>query len=510
MLSSQHCLATPEQLAGQTTDATAPDGVPAAPARDTVTPPASPDPGLPAAVTEALPPAMRAAVLGIADAIKVAEAMALQCVLGAVGLCAQRLANVRQPLAKFDSVVPLTLFMLTVADSGDRKTATDRVALRVLREEERRLRKEQEEALNAEDEASASETPMARLLMEEGTLDGLLSIISRGQPSMGLFSDEGAQMLSGHAMKPDESRRTTSTFSKFWDGSPVDRLRADPSRCAAIVDKRLAVHLMIQPVVAAPLLSDEVANGQGFLARFLIAWPASLKGTRLLRSEDILALGETPTAEAAEARNGQAEFDAKIRTMIDVANFREDVEEEPGFPVLQCDRPAAECWLAFFNDLELRCGRGGDLAKFGSFVSKLAEHALRLAACLAVFEDPETDRVTEPFMRAGIALASWYLDELAAHTGPAAPEVRSTREDDDANALRAWLGRWKRETQTDGLVSIADIKQRGPAKLRKGERATNAVAILEERNELVPEPGSHEILGRKRDKVWRYVPLDPV
>ena len=39
--------------------------------------------------------------------------------------------------------------------------------------------------------------------------------------------------------------------------------------------KRLAAHLMVQPVAAAKLLGDPIANGQGFLARFLITKPTS-------------------------------------------------------------------------------------------------------------------------------------------------------------------------------------------------------------------------------------------
>jgi hypothetical protein len=65
---------------------------------------------------------------------------------------------------------------------------------------------------------------------------------------------------------------TVASLSGLWNGSPVSRWRAGD--CVAVFrGRRLSARLMAQPVAAAQLLSGPVANGQGFLARFLLTEP---------------------------------------------------------------------------------------------------------------------------------------------------------------------------------------------------------------------------------------------
>lgn len=65
------------------------------------------------------------AAAAISETTQVAEALAAQSVLGAAAMAAQPLANVQRD----GLTIPLSLFVLTVAESGDRKTAADRLAL---------------------------------------------------------------------------------------------------------------------------------------------------------------------------------------------------------------------------------------------------------------------------------------------------------------------------------------------------------------------------------------------
>lgn len=83
-------------------------------------------------------------------------------------------------------------------------------------------------------------------------------------------------------MSEDNRLKTGAALSGFWDGAPVNRTRAGDGQ-STHSGERLAAHLMIQRVAAANLLSDPIANGQGFLARFLIVHPQSTIGTRFHR-----------------------------------------------------------------------------------------------------------------------------------------------------------------------------------------------------------------------------------
>src|SRR5690606_32039407 len=66
------------------------------------------------------------AAMAIVEIVQVPAALAAQSVLAAAAMAAQPHANV----LRAGQPIPLSLFALTIAESGDRKTAADRLALR--------------------------------------------------------------------------------------------------------------------------------------------------------------------------------------------------------------------------------------------------------------------------------------------------------------------------------------------------------------------------------------------
>ncbi len=80
---------------------------------------------------------------------------------------------------------------------------------------------------------------------------------------------------------PSEIRtKTLAALNKLWQGDPIQRTRAGDGS-VSLYGRRLAVHLMVQPVVAREFMSDPKATGTGFLPRFLIVEPPSTIGSRL-------------------------------------------------------------------------------------------------------------------------------------------------------------------------------------------------------------------------------------
>lgn len=66
------------------------------------------------------------AAAAIVEAVQVPEALAAQSILTAAALATQSHGNVERD----GQLIPLSLFALTIAESGDRKSAADRLALR--------------------------------------------------------------------------------------------------------------------------------------------------------------------------------------------------------------------------------------------------------------------------------------------------------------------------------------------------------------------------------------------
>jgi hypothetical protein len=109
------------------------------------------------------------------------------------------------------------------------------------------------------------DSPLLPLLTcSEPTFEGLVKLFDRGQPSLGLFNDEGGQFIGGHGMSDDAKLRTITGLSRLWDGQVIDRVRGGDG-VMVLPSRRLAMHLMVQPVVATKLFADGLLADQGFL-----------------------------------------------------------------------------------------------------------------------------------------------------------------------------------------------------------------------------------------------------
>jgi Protein of unknown function (DUF3987) len=179
---------------------------------------------------------------------------------------------------------PLSLFCLTIAESGDRKSSADLEAMAPVRMREKQLREAYEplaksyavafaawrgqrqqierhkadvekrrfelEALGPEPEAPIKPV----LTIGESTAEGLAKHMPMLPGALGIFSAEGGQFLSGHGFSADAKLRTAANFASLWDGQGLRRLRAGDG----LIDlhgRRLVSHLMIQPDAAAAVLN---------------------------------------------------------------------------------------------------------------------------------------------------------------------------------------------------------------------------------------------------------------
>ncbi|MCC7221855.1 MAG: DUF3987 domain-containing protein, partial [Candidatus Contendobacter sp.] len=262
---------------------------------------------------DALGPILAPAVATLARIIQAPPAMIAQSLLAAAAYCVQPHGNVIID----GRVMPLALYCISIGASGERKSAIDSQALKPIVEKQRELveaykldaklhktdlrdfekvekdlskdkvvdlaaiRRTRDEKIAAIAAIGDQPAPplFPNLLISEPTAEGMFKLFSGGQPSLGLFSDEGGLLIGGHAMQKETRLRTIATLSKLWDGRPLDRVRAGDG-ASVLYDRRLSLHLMMQPLVASELFTDPIYTDQGFLARVLCAWPESTAGNR--------------------------------------------------------------------------------------------------------------------------------------------------------------------------------------------------------------------------------------
>ena len=248
----------------------------------------------------------------IIDIVQCSEAIAGQSVLAAASLVTQAHADVQMPVGR---PRPLSLFLVTVAGSGERKSAADSEALSPIRKRELNLRdmyndeyreyanqkaaydgakkkaqsKPNYEAIKSALDAlpPAPEAPLKPVLSAaEPTYEGLVRLFAEGPPAQGVFADEGGSFLGGHAMAAEARLRTMTGLSSLWDGSDIKRVRAVEG-INVLAGRRLAMHLMLQPLIASQMIGDEMLRDQGFLSRVLVSAPSELAGSRMHKEPNV-------------------------------------------------------------------------------------------------------------------------------------------------------------------------------------------------------------------------------
>jgi hypothetical protein len=211
--------------------------------------------------------------------------------------------------------------------------------------------------------------------------------------------------------------------------------------------------------VLRPLLSDAIADGQGLLARCLIAQPESLAGTRLFPENMVPAL----------ERESIQMFHERIADLVGKALPQgESGTEHQLVPApLHLDAEARALWIEFYNEAERQQATGGLLEGVRPWASKAAEQAARIAGIVAVVEGHS--EVMHADMACGVKVANFYLGEHVRLMG-ASVEDRRLRL---LSTLLVWL------KDAGRPVKHADILQRSPRALRD-RKAGGINALLDE------------------------------
>jgi hypothetical protein len=456
---------------------------------------------------DALGPVLAPAARAIADIVQVPEALAANSVLATAALAAQAHGNVQT----LGGVRPTSLFIGTIAGSGDRKSAADDVALQPIREHVRRTtlayqkdvaeyeranaanklaRSMAREAASSPDEyqqalAGIVDEPKPRkpwLVCGDPTAEGLMRSLAEGQHAQGIYSDEGGQFLGGHALSEEAELRTIAMLSRAWQGAPLDRVRATDSEHVILYGRRLSIHLLAQPEVASRLLGSQLYRSQGFLARWLLAAPESLAGTRIYNP------ASTETHDDARLQRFYRAIDALL------AQPATEDHEVGGLdpPCIALSPDAKQLLIRAYDEIERAQGAGADLEQVREWASKAAEHACRIAGVIALVSDPHATAVSAEIMRGALSLTEFHLSEYQRLVGHAGISEDTRR----AQLLQDWLKRKALRSFT-----ARQVMQFGPGSIRSSDVARAAVRVLEDNHWVFTDDGRtyhvHESIFRE-------------
>lgn len=453
---------------------------------------------------DALPDTIRAAVEEVVGFVKAPVALVTSSALAALSLACQAHIDAKRA-EKLHG--PVGLFLLTIADSGERKSTCDGFftsAIRQYQEEQAEAMKpaikeyhakiavweaERDGIISAIKQAGKTAKPVngkdiralradltelehdkpepprvPRLILGDETPENLAWSLAKQWPSAGVLSSEAGVVFGSHGMGKDSAMRNLALLNVLWDGG-AHSIGRRTSESFTVRGARLTMGLMVQETTLREYFSKSggLARGTGFLARFLVAWPESTQGQR-------------PFTEAPANWPHLATFHRRIATILNQpAPIDEDGALTPAMLSLAPDAKAA--WVEYHDAIESELSSGGELYDVRDVASKSADNAARLAALFQQFEHGMGGAIGLDSFERARRITAWHLSEARRFFG----ELALPAELADAARLDSWLIEHCRDSRTH-FVGKNHVRQHGP--LRDGARLDTAIRELAELDRL--------------------------
>lgn len=445
---------------------------------------------------DALPDAVRCAVQEVAGFVQAPVPLIATSALAALSLAIQAHVDVERA-EKLSG--PTGLFLLAIADSGERKSTCDGFFTKAIRdyeaqqqeaakplivaykseheawEAQRNGLKEKIKALAKDGKPSTAQVqelhsldkdePMAprvpRLIYGDATPEALTFALAKQWPSGGVISSEAGSVFGSHGMGRDSVMRNLAALNQLWDGAalPVERRS---SESFTVRGARLTMALQVQEATIRAFFASTngLARGTGFLARFLVSWPESTQGTRYF-------------TEAPADWPALATFNNRLTAILNrPAPIDDDGALTPAMLTLSPDAKAA--WVAFHDAIESELSSGRELYDVRDVASKTADNAARLAALFHTFNG-SIGPVDIEAMESAARITAWHLTEARRFLG----ELAMPAELANPARLESWLLDYCRREHTDA-VPTREVQRCGPGGLRDKAAFLEAIKELAE------------------------------
>ena len=421
---------------------------------------AEPEPVLPISKSqtpfpiESLPTLIREAVIETLDYTQVPIGLACSTALGVAAASVQHLALVARD---HQTIGPVSLFVLSILRSGERKSTIFRKMWSGIWEMQREL-KEQWDHYQVQDHDE--ENPLfdrdspPKILFEDATVQGLALEIESGIRSVLMSSSEGGTVFGGIGMRGEALMGALAFLNKAWDGEPQSMTRKQ-AVSTYLDNYRLSCLISSQREIIQEWLSKNagLAEGMGFLGRFLICVPESTIGFRVYKQ----APEATPNLDAF---NDQCL--KKLRQKTDLANPQ----------ILTFSNEAHRFWEEYYNFVERAQGKDGPYEYHTPSASKSAEQAARIAAVFTLLCEENSKEVCLLNIQRGIKIAQWFLDESLRLSG----HLSISKSQQNAASLLEWLR--ELEIDNEAPLKVSDLLKFGPRPIRKKRDRDDAVKIL--------------------------------
>ncbi|QLQ96879.1 YfjI family protein [Providencia alcalifaciens] len=441
---------------------------------------------------DALPNIIKDAINEVHKNTQAPVSLIAMSALGAISLACQNQIDV----VRYNNVNgPVSLFLMTLAESGERKSTVDKLFMKPIyqMEEEFNQRHKSEMVTYHQDKSifelkkkslsksidveyrkgndtSDIEAQFKELLNSEpkepikykfcfndATPAAIKDCLSKGWNSIGLMSDEAGVVFEGRALNE------LGFINKMWDGNPFSVSRKSEED-QYIQDARMTLSLMVQPSIFKEFIQkkgDKVKD-IGFLARCLISQPVSTQGQRLIKDTTVFS----------EHLN---QFHVRLKELLDesISNYNQHKTQ------LHFSPEAEHIWISYYNLIEPGLKESGHLFHHKEFGAKIAENIARISALIHYFSY-NNNIISVKSLESASKIQEWfYYEQMRLF-----PQKNVLNESiQNVNELYDWIKLYCSKHNIKILRRNA-ILQYGPNHLRKANIVNELINILIQQNKL--------------------------
>lgn len=434
----------------------------------------------------AIPSLLREAIKDVNNFTQAPIPIIVSSSISAMSLACQSLIDVR---VNENVISPVSLFLLVLANSGERKTSVDRKMLKpfyqhdadtlrqarlkekahdisqiIWHEKQKgilsQIRKAAvkgqctkvlEQRLHVLNNDIPAPSKISRMIYNNVTPEALQLAMYNHSSSVGLIADEGANVLDRQVMKD------LSFINSLWDGVSF-HVERKMTKSFTIEEGYITLSVMAQKKVFDSYIKrqGEKARGSGFFARCLVVHideSLSTQGERFIRPH----------------YHDSYSLDIFHQRIVDLlgecqANEGSKIKKHSIF------EPAAQHeWDSIYNHIESLIRPDKEYGSMHDFASKLPNNVARLSALFAYFIDGSTT-IKKEYVESAWILCEWYMQQ--------AMNLFGYEEGYYEALLLSWLHR-KMDSTGKRSLRFNNIRRFGPNVLRKGTLLETVISNLE-------------------------------
>lgn len=436
-----------------------------------------------------LPPALQAYLKAVCDYVQIYPEQAILPLLSVLSLCVQGKALIKH--TGNDYAAQLSLYTLTVANSGERKSASVNLFLKpVLKYQEtyNKLHKDEfskskaeidllnsrltsakkskktsiEEVVKLQREYDSLEIKSPLLLnVTNVTAEYLIQEMKKQGEKMAMIDGEGGVFDVMSGMYSKKSQTDIDIYLKAYDGDQIVNGRKSDKKGnekstvepTIINDPCLTIGLMTQTDHFEKVMKNEQFIGRGLMQRFLFSFPDTLAGERKHTSPNI-------------PKEVKEEYENTINRLLNMPTPEEK-------PIILHDKEAISVFEDYFYHVETGLKPNGIFECIREWANKQVTRCLKIAAILHLCEHEASEPITGNEAQKVVSIATWTENQaLRAFSGAASMEK------DTKAALHILQGVKKSKPENNEMTRSQIYRKNQSCK----EQIDNALDILEEKH----------------------------